>query len=241
MCEALVNHPERIVPKRTERGIVAIHLKRYDFARPLCAGKEVLDAGCGVGYGTAHLAAVARHIVGVDVAADAIEYAREHYGGANVEFARADALELPFPDDSFDVVCSFETIEHVRDAEAFVGELRRVLRPHGTCVLSTPHVERTTHAPANPFHVLELSPDDFATLLRQRFDEVELYGQRRRQTSRHRTLQRLDVAGLRKRLTFLRPASRLLGTPPMAEVTLDDIEIEPAAVGDATEIVAVCR
>jgi SAM-dependent methyltransferase len=241
VCEALVNHPERIVPERTERGIVAIHLKRYEFVRPLCANKEVLDAGCGVGYGTAHLAAVARRVVGVDIAADAIAYAREHYVAPNAEFVEADVLELPFEDGSFDVVCSFETIEHVRDAAALVAELRRVLRRQGTCVLSTPRVERTTHTPANPFHVLELSPDDFSALLRERFDDVELYGQRRLQTSRHRALQRLDVAGLRKRLTFLRPASRLLGTPPMADATLDDIAIDRNAVGDASEIVAVCR
>jgi len=236
-----VNHPERIVPERTERGIVAIHLKRYEFARSFCAGKDVLDAGCGVGYGTAHLAAVARHVVGVDVAEDAIGYAREHYGAPNVEFVCADVLELPVEDASFDVACAFETIEHVRDAEALVSELRRVLRASGTCVLSTPRVARTTRTPDNPFHVVELAPDDFEAVLRERFEHVELYGQRRRQTSRHRALQRLDVAGVRKRLTFLRPASRLLGTPPMAEATLDDIEIDRDALGDASEVVAVCR
>jgi SAM-dependent methyltransferase len=235
------HHPERIVPERTEPGIVAIHLKRYEFARPFCVGKDVLDAGCGVGYGTAHLAGVARHVVGVDAAPEAIAYAREHYAAPNVEFVRADVLELPFAEDSFDVVCSFETIEHVRDAETLVRELRRVLRTDGTCVVSTPRAERTTRTPENPFHVLELSPDDFAALLRERFDDVELYGQRRLQTARHRALQRLDVLGLRKRLTFLRPASRLLGTPPMAEVGLDEIAIDRDALATASELVAVCR
>jgi SAM-dependent methyltransferase len=236
-----VNHPERIVPERTEPGIVAIHLKRYEFARRFCAAKDVLDAGCGVGYGSAHLARVARKVVGVDVAEDAVAYAREHFAMPNVEFVQADVVALPFEDDSFDVACSFETIEHVRNPEALVGELRRVLRAGGTCVLSTPRVERTTRTPDNPFHVVELSPDDFAALLRARFDNVELYGQRRLQTSRHRALQRVDVLGVRKHLAFLRPASRLLGTPPMAEATLDDITIERSAVDGASEVVAVCR
>jgi len=71
-----MTHPERIVPDETEPGIVALHLKRYEFARPFCVGKDVLDAGCGVGYGTAYLAETARRVVGVDVDADAIEYAR---------------------------------------------------------------------------------------------------------------------------------------------------------------------
>ena len=78
--------PERIVPDETEPGIVALHLKRYEFARPYCAGADVLDAGCGVGYGTAHLAEEARHVLGVDRSEEAIDYARGRYARANVEF-----------------------------------------------------------------------------------------------------------------------------------------------------------
>src|SRR5207237_2156474 len=79
-------HPERIVPDETEPGIVALHRKRYEFAAPACAGKQVLDAGCGVGYGSACLARSAAHVVGVDVDANAVAYARRRYGAANVEF-----------------------------------------------------------------------------------------------------------------------------------------------------------
>ena len=89
-CERSLSHPERIVPDETEPGIVALHLKRYEFARPYCVGKHVLDAGCGVGYGSAFLSEAARSVVGVDVSADAIEYARARYGGRNVEFAVGD-------------------------------------------------------------------------------------------------------------------------------------------------------
>ena len=78
-------------------------------------------------------------------------------------------------------------------------------------------------------------------MLRGQFAEVELYGQRRLQTARHRALQRIDVLGLRRRLTFLRPASRLLGTAPMADVSLDGIEIVRNGIEHASELVAVCR
>jgi len=88
---------------------------------------------------------------------------------------------------------------------------------------------------------VELSRADFESLLRRHFDEVELYGQRRLQTGRHRLVQRLDVLGLRKRLGVLRRAWRLLGTPPMAEVGLDGIAIERGRLEGATELVAVCR
>jgi len=236
-----VSHPERIVPDETEPGIVAIHLKRYEFARRFCEGRDVLDAGCGVGYGSAYLAATARRVVGVDVDAEAIAYARERYAAANVEFVQADVTTLPFDAATFDVACAFEAIEHVAEPERLVAELRRVLRRDGVCVLSTPRVDETTTASANPFHTVELAPEDLERMLRTRFDDVELYGQRRIQTRRHRLLQRLDPLGLRGRLTFLRPVSRLVGTPPMAEVGLDGIEIAPRALDSATEVVAVCR
>lgn len=236
-----MSHPERIVPDETEPGIVALHLKRYDFALPFCGGKDVLDAGCGVGYGTAHLARAARRVVGVDRDPETIEYARRRYGSERIEFLQADLLELPLASDCFDTACSFETIEHVPDPEALVAQLRRVTRPGGVCLVSTPRVEETTREPENPFHAVELSAADLERLLRAHFGEVTLYGQRRLQSARHRTMQRLDPLGLRKRLTFLRPASRLLGTAPMAEVSLDGIEITQGRVEDATEIVAVCR
>ena len=236
-----MTYPERIVPDETEPGIVALHLKRYEFALPWCRDREVLDGACGVGYGSAFLASEARRVVGVDRDEDAIAYAQAHYAGPRVDFRVGDLLDLDLPDASFDTVCSFETIEHLSDPDAFLGEMARVLRADGIFVVSTPNAPETTHAPGNPFHEVELSAADFERLLRAHFASVELYGQRRLQTARHRLFQRVDVLGLRRRLTFLRPASRLLGTPPMAEVGLEGIAIEPGRLQGATELVAVCR
>lgn len=236
-----MSYPERIIPDETEPGIVAAHLKRYDFALPLCVGKDVLDAACGVGYGSSFLAETAARVVGVDVSKESVDYARRRYGGPRIEFHVMDVEDLTFPDASFDAVCSFETIEHVRDPARVVSEAARVLRPGGVLVISTPHVAVTTTSPENPHHRIEFSRPDFDALLRTCFPEVEMYGQRRLQTPAHRLAQRLDVLGLRRRLAFLRRGSRLLGTPPTEEMTLDDLVIAPDGIEQARELVAVCR
>jgi SAM-dependent methyltransferase len=234
-------YPERIVPDETSPGPLAIHEKRYRFAMPYCAGKRVLDGACGVGYGSALLAQEAAEVLGIDLSEDAIAYARSRYAMPNVEF-RVEDLQAPnLEDRSFDVVCSFETLEHLPDRDGFLRHVARVLRDDGVLVLSTPRADATTESPANPHHFVEYSRGDFEVLLGRYFDRIELFGQRRAQTRRHRALQRLDVLGLRKRLDFLRPASRLLGTAPMADVSLDGVLIDRTHIDRATELVAVCR
>lgn len=235
-----MSYPERIVPDESEPGIVALHLKRYVFAEPWCRGKDVLDLACGVGYGTAYLAGFARRVVGVDVSEDAIEYARRRYAAPNIEYAVADAAALPFEADSFDAVCSFETIEHLPDREAYLAEVARVLRPAGTFVVSTPNARETTDHPDNPFHTVELDRADFEALLGRYFENVNVYGQRRLRTRRHQTMRRLDVLGLRRRFSFLRRASVIVGTAPTAEVTLDGIVIDRSDLEHAGVLVAVC-
>ncbi len=235
-----MSYPERIVPDDTEPGIVALHLKRYAFAEPWCRGGVVLDLACGVGYGSAHLAAAATRVVGGDVDADAIAYATHRYGRDNVEFRVMDAAAIPLADASVDVVCSFETIEHLPDRDAYLAEVARVLRDDGVYLVSTPRAERTTDDPANPFHHVEYDPGDFETLVRRYFREVALYGQRRLVTRRHRALRRLDVFGLRRRIALPGASRVLVGSPPTTAIGLEDVVISRDAVERADEIVAVC-
>jgi SAM-dependent methyltransferase len=235
-----MSHPERIVPDDTEPGIVALHAARYEFALPFCDGRDVLDAACGVGYGTAILRRVAKTVVGVDVDEPTVSYARQRYGGDGIAFEVMDVTSLALADASFDVVCSFETIEHVDDPERAVAEAARVLRPRGTYVVSTPHVDRTTRNPENPHHRVELSRADLERILHARFDDVALYGQRRVQSRRHTAAQRLDLLGLRRIRALRRVGAAVLRTPTTETLTADDVEITADAVEDATELVAVC-
>ena len=234
-------YPERIIPDATEPGIVALHAARYEFALPWCEGREVLDAGCGVGYGSAILARAARRVLGVDVNPDAVGYARQRYAREGIDFAVMDVTALDIRDEAFDVVCSFEALEHVDHPERAVAEAARVLRARGTYILSTPNVAHTTYSPANPHHRVEFSRTDLEGLLRRFFPSVTIYGQRRLTTARHRAAQRLDVLGLRRRFPRLRRlGAAVLGTRATETVTPGDIAIVQEGLEQATELVAVC-
>jgi len=162
-------------------GQVAIeHYHRYLLARELCRGLDVLDVACGEGYGSALLAQVARAVVGVDIDAAVIAAARSEFPRPNLTFEVGDAGALPLPDAAFDVVVSFETLEHLRDQEQFLSEIRRVLRPGGLLILSTPDREIYSGPgmTPNPFHVRELNRAEFEDLLRRHFAHVAFASQR---------------------------------------------------------------
>ena len=142
------------------------HWHRYLWARELCRGKRVLDVASGEGYGSFLLAGVARSVVGVDLSAPAVEHARQRYPAENLEFLVGRAEALPDqPPASFDVVVSFETIEHLGEAAQgrFLDEVRRVLAPGGLFVVSTPDKENYAGElhEENEFHEREFTADEF--------------------------------------------------------------------------------
>ena len=171
---------ERFVPG-TKGEIWIEHWHRYHFAARWVAGKRVLDVACGEGYGSAFLGRSAAYVAGVDVSPEAIAHAERTYArpGA-VEFVQASCTRLPFPDLSFDVAVSFETLEHIEGQEAFLDELARVLTPAGVLILSCPNkLEYSDKRDfANEFHVKELYRDELAMLAGARFRECDWYGHR---------------------------------------------------------------
>ena len=158
------------------------HRSRYRFAARLAtAGQRVLDVACGAGFGLELLKEVGACPLGVDYDAAALADVRHRSRKPeHCRLVRADATQLPFEDQAFELVVSFETIEHVTDAQAFVHEIRRVLRPRAKLVLSTPNRAFGTperHA-RNPFHVREFTADELHDLLSASFEQVQLFGQR---------------------------------------------------------------
>ncbi|HZC69791.1 MAG TPA: class I SAM-dependent methyltransferase [Jatrophihabitans sp.] len=170
---------ERTVPGLPEENYwFRRHEVAYRFLLPYVAGDTVLEVGCGEGYGTDLLADVARVVIGIDYDAHTVAHAAATYPRA--AFARANLAALPAPSESFDVVATLQVIEHVWNHREFVDECRRVLRPGGLFVVTTPN--RLTFSPGrteplNPFHTKEFTAAELAALLtRHGFGDVAIYG-----------------------------------------------------------------
>jgi 2-polyprenyl-3-methyl-5-hydroxy-6-metoxy-1,4-benzoquinol methylase len=115
------------------------HLNRYQFATQYCEEKKVLDAACGTGYGSALLAESAIEVHGIDACDRTVDYAQRHYGNAHLKFHKSRVEWMPFDEGYFDVVVSFETLEHTMSPRWVMQEFARVLRADGTAVLSIPN------------------------------------------------------------------------------------------------------
>jgi ubiquinone/menaquinone biosynthesis C-methylase UbiE/peptidoglycan hydrolase CwlO-like protein len=171
---------ERYVPSLNGQ-IKYEHLHRYALCVDYVAGKNVLDIACGEGYGCALLAAVAESVVGVDINSEVVEYATKEYSThKNIRFMVGSCDSIPLPDNSVDVVTSFETIEHHDKHEEMMQEIKRVLKPSGVLIISSPNRLTYSDEPkySNPFHVKELYYDELTALLKDYFGYVEIYGQR---------------------------------------------------------------
>lgn len=152
-----------------------IHLKAYEEVGALARGKVALDLGCNDGYGTKEISRCAARTFGVDVSERAIEEARNRYRADGIQFQVFDGLKLPFADQHFDLVTSFQVIEHIVDVDAYLSEIYRVLRPSGMAVFTTPNASIRLDPGAKPwnrFHVREYASGELLTTLERRFPHV---------------------------------------------------------------------
>lgn len=155
------------------------HYHRYFYALAFCEGLDVLDVASGEGYGTALLGQVARSVIGVDIDRESVLFANRNYMSRGVSFQLGDATSLPVASQSVDVVVSFETIEHVADQDAFLREIRRVLRPDGVLIMSSPNKDLyLKDAAENPYHLKELDKQEFLDVVSRHFANVTLLEQR---------------------------------------------------------------
>lgn len=222
------------------------HLHRYFLARQLCRGLDVVDVASGEGYGSALLAQTARSVIGVELSHQAVMHSTSAYAASNLRFEQGDARKIPLADKSVDAVVSFETLEHFFEHDLFIAEIRRVLRPNGLLILSSP--ERDVYSPlgsdANQYHAHELTRLEFEALVQSAFQHVHVLVQRPMIGS---ALIADDTSGPSHTLTFEKrginhyEVNQGLPRPPYiiaiaSDAKLPDIAnslfIESSAVGD---------
>jgi 2-polyprenyl-3-methyl-5-hydroxy-6-metoxy-1,4-benzoquinol methylase len=157
-------------------------LNRYYFAAKFVRNKVVLDCACNDGFGTRYLKdQKAKTVVGVDISENALNYAREMHSTKGMLYVQADATKcLSFRDNYFDVIVSFETIEHLEGYRKFLRECARTLNEKGVFICSTPNKFRDI-LPYGKWgytsHAQEFSPKQFCKLIKESFLDVELYYQ----------------------------------------------------------------
>jgi O-antigen biosynthesis protein len=172
---------ERFVPWAKEPAVAYEHLHRYLWASSFAKGRRVLDLASGEGYGADMLARQAAFVCGLDIDEDAVRHASEKYRRPNLQFLKGSITAVPIHESSsFDVITCFEAIEHIDQHDELLKEVRRLLKPDGLFVVSTPNKEayNAPGEPANPFHVREITFDEFNALLTRHFSRVSYLGQR---------------------------------------------------------------
>lgn len=154
------------------------HLHRYVLAAQFVDGKSVLDLACGEGYGSKMLSARALSVLGVDVDERTIDHARRQYADVGIDFMACDALRLPPTLGQFDVVVSFETIEHLEFPETFLRRCLSLLGEEGLLIISSPDPNYyRVGEEKNPHHIRELTETEFITLLESQFSYVKILRQ----------------------------------------------------------------
>ena len=238
----------------------ADHLSRYLFAVPYVAGKRVLDAATGMGYGAAIMASYgAAHVEAVDISAEAIEAAKGAYPGLPLTFLKDDCERLDSVSIAPEIIVSFETIEHLRSPEKFLARAAAIMAPGGVFLCSTPDKrvsgDPPGSAPSNPYHVQEWHVDEFVALLQKYFAKVEVYLQVRS----HASLMRVHMARALHYWRFWSPLlyvlrvakrihARLTTTPQIWHLGQEDYRdypVHPRAIahlfGVPFVVVALCR
>ncbi len=166
---------ERIIPEEGS-WMFQRHLKAYQFSMDFCQNKVILDAGCGEGYGSGLLAEVATKVIGVDVSQEAIRHAREKYSRENLHYCVMDVVNMNFADNTFDVIVSFQVIEHLNNPLKFLKQIKRMLKKGGWAIISTPNKSLHKGKSIGKYHVKEYQYYEFMDLLNSYLGKAEYWG-----------------------------------------------------------------
>jgi len=246
-----MSHPlEDVAPHTPEDYVLMlIHRKAYqEAATRLKPGGRVLDCGCNDGYGLEIMSKSSPEIVGLDLSEEALEAARRRFNG-RVELVLYDGHKAPLPDASFDMITSFQCIEHVVDYETYLSDIRRLLKPGGIALFSTPNAHIRLYPGMKPwreFHVREFQHWELKELLTSYFGHVEVHGMKGCKEIAKIELRRCDFArrrarsALQKLLVKAIWTSRGLSHRSMPDCSTEHLFYSTEDLDNSLDFMAVC-
>ena len=234
-------YKKRVIPEETNARFFSQQLKAYEFARPGSSGKIVLDLGCGDGYGAAFLAKVAKEIIAIDYEEEIVLKARKKYNATNLKFVSMDVTNLGFKNESFDILCSFQVVEHIPEEKltSYLSEIKRVLKNEGEFYISTLNLAKNIKSPStykkDRAHCKEFCFEEFKSLLEGAFTDVKIFGLFL--TPKHEFYLRLKKIGIFNPLPPpLNPVRKFYD-----KVTTDDFQVLPIRKQKPIDFFAICK
>lgn len=231
------------------------HVHRYQLVNfYVPANSTILDIACGTGFGSHLLAKQGYQVHGADLSKSTIDLCQKAFKWPSLQFLTADATALPFPDAYFDAVISFETIEHTTQYEKVLQEFKRVLKPGGRILISTPNIRINSPdgVVRNPYHTQEWNYEELKALLKSVYQEAHIYGQQYKRYKQTKGL-RYFIGKRVEQLFYLRGVRKLplslqnlvmqtLISKPMYPLTEDYALVEDLhEINSCKTFVAVCR
>lgn len=236
------------------------HFAAYKFAEEHVRGKNVLEVGCGTGYGSEHLSHIAGSMISIDQWKEGIAVCQKTLSNDNISFIPANALKLPFKDESFDVVISFQVIEHFSpdDCSRYLFEIKRTLRNNGILIVTTPNSNLRLlpfQKQRNPEHLREYNDRTLRRLLKARFEEIDLLGLTATEEIMKTERKLLKQSPIE--FYLLRPLNKLTGKLRKMEtrkqkerwlpnislidrVSIDDYKVNRDSLGECIDLYAIC-
>jgi len=234
----IANTGERILLEKESPLMIARHFCAYRFAKDYVFNKEVLDIGCGEGYGSYFLAGFAKKAVGIDYDKEIISYAKNKYQKDNLGFYAINVKDLSSLSNKFDAICSFQVIEHISDTKAFLEQIKDLLAGKGIFICSTPNrsdASPNSDTPLNRFHVKEYLINEFKELLGTHFSKVEVFGLKRgKRLNFYRRLKKIGLFNFSP--TCINPVKRFYD-----RIDCGDFIVVKDKLNTALDFIAVCN
>ncbi len=174
-------NPDKFHKDDEKRSLMFLrHLRAYEYVKDFVKDKNVLEIGCGSGYGSKFLSQYAKSITTVDLDNDSLEYAKKNNNNNNIEYIHANILNgINKEDQTYDIAISFQVIEHIdpKDSEKYLNEIKRLLKPDTLIIITTPNRKFRLYPfqkPKNKYHKIEYTPIQIYKLLNKHFRDVRI-------------------------------------------------------------------